>query len=89
MGKKRSTESLEIRKYILARCNLGVFRDIISEEVTRIFGESADGLVGLIMVDNQFLTISILENQRMLSQIQIFQKYGNFWKLMGDLRYER
>ena len=41
MGKKRSTESLEIRKYILARCNLGVSRDIISEEVTRLFGESA------------------------------------------------
>ena len=40
MGKKRSTEKLEIRKYILARCNLGVSRDIISEEVTRIFGES-------------------------------------------------
>ena len=41
MGKKRSNESLEIRKYILARCNLGVSRDIISEEVTHLFGESA------------------------------------------------
>ena len=40
MSKKRSTERLEIRKYILARCNLGVSCDIISQEVTSIFGES-------------------------------------------------
>ena len=40
MNKKQITERLEIRKYILARCNLGVSRYIISEEVTSIFGES-------------------------------------------------
>ena len=41
MGKKRSSESREIRKYILARCNLDVERNTIFEEVTSIFGESA------------------------------------------------
>ena len=37
------------------------------------------------MVDNPFLTISILEDQRMLSQIQIFQKNRELLKIDGRL----
>ena len=37
------------------------------------------------MVEHPFLTISMLEDQRLLSQIQIFQKYENFWKNYGRL----